>query len=197
MSEFRKIVERILDEGDKKIFNKNGPHYNSSKDEEGIFELLKKKYPNAVQNYTDDRFVSPITHRHFQLDFYDPDSDTGFNYNKHIRHGRRKFDKNDPNCLKDIKWLESKAKPDSLYEKILHTWRDVDPIKREVAKQSGLKYIEWFNIDEFLKWYNNPELTYEEYKTAPESMQYDSDEYFKQKERHRDVYGNDTDYLGA
>ena len=36
MSEFRKIVERILDEGDKKIFNKNGPHYNSSKDEEGV-----------------------------------------------------------------------------------------------------------------------------------------------------------------
>lgn len=42
MSEFRKLVENILREGDKKIFNKNGPHYNSSKDEEGVFKLLKK-----------------------------------------------------------------------------------------------------------------------------------------------------------
>lgn len=195
MLRFRKLVENILREGDKKIFNKNGPHYNSSKDEEALYDLLKKKWPNMIQNYTDDRFVSPVTHRHFQLDFYDPDSDTGFNYNKHIRHGRRKYNPDDPECQKDVDWL--KKQKGEFYEKILHTWTTVDPIKREVAKNAGLKYIEWFNLDEFLKWYKNPELTYEEYKFSPDSMQYNSDEYFKQKARHRDVYGNDSDYLGA
>lgn len=185
------FTEDVLDEGDKKIFDKNSG-YNSSYDEEFIEEKLKEKYPNLIMSYTDDRFINPETNRHFQLDFYDPDSDTGFNYNKHIKHGRRKFNKNDPNCIMDVKWLESMAEPDNFYEKILHTWRDLDPLKRSVAKEAGLNYIEWFNIDEFLKWYKNPELTYEEYKMAPKSMQYDSDEYFIQKARHRDIYGNDS-----
>ena len=70
-------------------------------------------------------------------------------------------------------------------------------MKRELAKQAGFKYIEIFNMDEFIKWYNNPELSYEEYKTAPESMQYDSEEYFKQKARARDIFGNDSDPYGA
>lgn len=195
MTYFRNLVESILnahlEEGDKKVFDKNSG-YNSSYDEEFIEEKLKEKYPNLIMSYTDDRFVNPETNRHFQLDFYDPDSDTGFNYNKHIKHGRRKFDENDPACIDDVKWLESLAKPGNFYEKILHTWKDLDPLKRLIAKEAGLKYIEWFNIDEFLKWYENPELTYEEYKTAPESMQYDSDEYFIQKDRGRDVYGNDS-----
>lgn len=193
MTLFRSLVENILtdhlEEGDKKVFDKDSG-YNSSYDEEYIVEKLKERYPNIKLSYTDDRFVNPETNRHFQLDFYDPDSDTGFNYNKHIKHGRRKFNSEDPNCIKDVKWLESKD--GEFYAKILHTWRDLDPLKREVAKENGLKFIEWFNLDEFAKWYNNPELSYEEYKFAPDSMQYDSDEYFAQKDRGRDVYGNDS-----
>lgn len=146
-------------------------------------------------SYTDDRFVNPNTHRHFQLDFYDPDSDTGFNYNKHGKHGRRMYNPNDPNCQKDVKWLQSKSEPGNFYEKILHTWKDLDPLKRQVAKQNGLKFIEWFNMDEFDKWFANPSLTYPEYKTAPESMQYDREEYFAQKARGRDIYGLDSEDL--
>ena len=55
-----------------------------------------------------------------------------------------------------------------------------------------MKYVDIYNMDEFNNWYNNPELTYEEYRVSPESMQYDSDEYFNQKARHRDIYGNDS-----
>lgn len=183
------ITEAILKEGDKKIFDKDSG-YNISEDELYILDKLKKKYPNIQMSYTDDRFVSPTTNRHWQLDFYDPDSDTGFNYNKHIRHSRRKYDPTNPVHQQDVKWLQNQD--GDFYKKILHTWTELDPLKREVAKQVGLNYIEWFNLDEFEKWYANPELTYEEYKTAPESMQYDSDEYFKQKARGRDVYGNDS-----
>lgn len=198
MSEFRKLVEQILadnnislDEGDKKVFDKDSG-YNVSEDELVIFDKLKTIYPHIKMSYTDDRFVNPETHRHFQLDFYDPDSDTGFNYNKHAKHGRRKFDKDDPNCIRDVNWLRSKSKPGNFYEKMLYTWKDLDPLKRKIANKNGLKFIEWFNMDEFIKWFNNPKLTYEEYKNAPESMQYDSDEYFKQKARGRDIYGLDS-----
>lgn len=188
---YKLLGEGSLEEGDKKIFDKE-TGYNVSADELFIFDRLKEKYPNIKMSYTDDRFVNPDTHRHFQLDFYDPDSDTGFNYNKHCKHGRRMYNPDDPNCQKDIKWLQSKSEPGNFYEKILHTWRDLDPLKREIAKQNGLNFIEWFNIDEFNKWYENPNLTYEEYKYAPDSIQYDSDEYFAQKARHRDIYGNDS-----
>ena len=195
MGKFRSIVESILKspinikEGDKKIFDKDSG-YNVSEDELYIYDKLKEKYPNLKASITDDRFVNPETHRHFQIDFYDPDSDTAFNLNKHIKHGRRKYNPDDPNCLADVKWLENQ--PGEFYAKILHTWKDLDPLKREVAKQNGLKFIEWFNLDEFNKWYENPKLTYEEYKYAPESMQYDSDEYFRQKDRGRDIYGLDS-----
>lgn len=206
MSKFRDLVENLNDikqwlsqssniqEGDKKVFDKDSG-YNSSKDEQYIFEKLKEKYPNIVISYTDDRFVNPETHRHFQLDFYDPDSDTGFNYNKTWTHCRRKFNPNDPSCQEDVKWLESQ--PGDYYERALKQWTITDPIKREVAKANGLKFIEWFNLDEFNTWYENPELTYEEYKYAPDSMQYDSEEYFKQKARGRDIYGNDSDPYAA
>ncbi len=183
------IDENTLAEGDKKIFDKNSG-YNVSEDELYIFDKLKEKYPNIQMSVTDDRMISPDTHRHWELDFYDPDSDTGFNYNKHIRHGRRKYNSEDPNCQADVKWLQRQE--GDFYKKILHTWRDLDPLKREVAKANGLKYIEWFNLDEFNKWLENPELSYEEYKYAPDSLQYDSEEYFDQKARGRDVYGNDS-----
>lgn len=183
--------ESVLDEGDEKIFDKK-TGYNSSSDELYIFDLLKKKYPNIIMSYTDDRFVSPETHRHWQIDFYDPDSDTAFNYNKNWRHGRRKYNPDDPGCQKDLLWLKSKAKPGNYYEKVLHTWTELEPLKRKVAKEAGLKLIEWFNLIEFEKWYENPQLTYEEYKTAPESMQYDSDEYFANKELGYNIYGNDS-----
>ena len=191
--EYNALIAESEDYESKKVFDKDSG-YNISKDEEFIYEKLKEKYPNIQKSVTDDRFVNPETHRHFQIDFYDPDSDTAFNLNKHIKHGRRKYDPDDPNCQEDIRWLENQ--PGEFYAKILHTWKDLDPLKRRVAAENGLKFIEWFNLDEFNKWYDNPLLSYEEYRYAPDSMQYDSEEYFNQKARGRDVYGNDSDYLG-
>lgn len=184
------LISEQLDEGEQKVFDKDSG-YNVSEDELVIFDKLKEKYPNIKMSVTDDRFINPETHRHFQIDFYDPDTDTAFNLNKHIKHGRRKYDAADPNCQADVKWLQNKD--GEFYAKILHTWRDLDPLKREVAKQNGLKFIEWFNMDEFNRWYENPSLTYKEYKYAPDSMQYDRDEYFAQKARGRDIYGLDSE----
>ena len=47
-------------------------------------------------------------------------------------------------------------------------------------------------MDEFVDWYLDPQLHYEEY-THPVKLQYDSDEYFRQKANKRDIYGVDSD----
>lgn len=193
----KQLVESCaITEGDKKVFDKDSG-YNSSIDEQYIFEKLKEKWPDVIMSYTDDRFVNPETHRHFQSDYYIPSQDWFLNYNKIFTHGRRRFNPNDPNCQDDVKWLESKSKPGNYYERALKQWTITDPIKREIAKNNGLRLIEWFNLDEFNNWYNDPSLEYEEYKYAPNSIQYDSEEYFKQKARGRDIYGNDSDPYGA
>ena len=206
MSKFRELIENLNDikqwlsqsssikEGDKKVFDKDSG-YNSSKDEQYIFDKLKEKYPDVIISYTDDRFINPETKRHFQSDYYIPSKDLFMNYNKAWTHGRRKFNPDDPNCQEDVKWLESQ--PGDYYKRALKQWTITDPIKREVAKANGFKLIEWFNLDEFNRWFENPELSYEEYKYAPDSMQYDSEEYFNQKARGRDIYGNDSDPYAA
>lgn len=212
MSEFRVLVEDLRDiyqwlnqdhkenieieEGDKKVFDKDSG-YNSSKDEEYIYKKLKEKWPDVKISYIDDRFVNPETHRHFQCDFYIPSKDWFINYDKIFTHGRRKYNPNDPKCQEDVKWLESMSKPGNYYERALKQWTVTDPIKRQVAEENGIRLIELFNLDEFNTWFANPELTYEEYKQSPDSMQYDSEEYFKQKARGRDIYGNDSDPYGA
>lgn len=193
MSKFRRLVENILDEGDKKIFDKDSG-YNVSEDENVYCDLIKKKWPDTEKSVTFDDFRNPENHRPWQVDVFVPSENMMVQIQKNWKHGRRPYNPDDPTCQADVDWLKSKK--GEYYDKVLYTWTELDPLKRKIAKDLGYKYVEIFNLDEFLRWYKNPELTYEEYK-YPTSLQYDSEEYFKQKARHRDIYGNDSDYLGA
>lgn len=189
------ITEAILREGDKKIFDKDSG-YNISKDELYIFDKLKKLYPDIQMSYTDDRFVNPETNRHMQLDFYDRSSDTGFNYNKTWTHFSEPYDPENPEHQKDLRWLKSKAEPGNYYERTIRQWTVTDPIKREVAKKNGIRFLEFFNLREFNNWLKDPTQTYEMYKD-PNPRRYDSEDYFYQKDiLHLDPRGNDSDYLG-
>lgn len=199
---FRKIVENILEEAEKKkkdkeykskkIFDKDSG-YNVSLDEEYYYDLIKKKWPDAERSQTFDDFRNPENHRPWQVDIYVPSEKMMIMIQKNWKHGRRPYNPNDPACQSDVKWLESKD--GEYYKKVLYTWTQLDPLKRKIAKRLGYRYVEIFNLDEFEKWYDNPNLTYQEYK-HPERLQYDSDEYFRQKNRGRDVYGNDSDPYG-
>jgi len=196
MSKFQKLVRKILiengyslDEGDQKIFDKDSG-YNVSEDENYYWEMIKKKWPDALKSQTFEDFRNPENHRPWQVDIFVPSENMMIQINKHIKHGKRPYNPKDPNCQIDVDWLKSKK--GDFYNKILYTWTELDPLKRQIAKDLGYKYIEIFNMDEFNKWYENPELTYEEYKSAPESMQYDREVYFADKERGRDDFGNDS-----
>ena len=177
-----------LEEGDKKIFDKD-TGYNISEDENFYYELIKKKWPDVERSKTFEDFRNPKNHRPWQVDFYVPSENMMIQINKNWRHGRRPYNPEDPDCQSDVEWL--KAHDGDYYKKVLYTWTELEPLKRKIAKELGYKYVEIFNMDEFIDWYKNPELTYEEYK-HPVKLQYDSDEYFAQKARGRDIYGCDS-----
>ena len=40
------------------------------------------------------------------------------------------------------------------YKRAIKTWTIKDPLKRETAKKNNLNWIEFFNIKQFMKWYN-------------------------------------------
>lgn len=178
-------------EGDKKVFDKDSG-YNVSEDENYYFDLIKKKWPDAERSKTFDEFRNPENNRPWQVDIFIPSENKMIQIQKNWKHGRRPYNEDDPLCQSDVKWL--KSKDGAYYDKVLYTWTVLDPLKRQVAKDLGFDYIEIFNMDEFLKWYENPNLSYEEYK-YPTTLEYDSDEYFLQKDRGRDIYGLDSDYL--
>lgn len=194
MSKFRELVAKILAENgysldEEKIYDKDSG-YNVSEDEEYYWDMIKKKWPDAQKSQTLDFFRNPDNHRPWQIDILLPDEKTMIFIQKHIKHGRRPYNPEDPNCQADVDWLKSQK--GKFYDKILYTWTELDPLKRQIAKDNGYRVIEIFNIDEFNKWYENPELTYDEYKCAPESMQYDREQYFADKEKGRDDFGNDV-----
>ncbi len=196
MYNWQEIVNHILkengydlEEGDKKIFDKDSG-YNVSEDENYYYDMIKKKWPDAEKSKTFDDFRNPDNHRPWQVDIFVPSENMMIQIQKHVKHGRRPYNPEDPVCQSDVEWLKSQK--GDFYKKILYTWTELDPLKRKIAKDLGYKYVELFNLDEFLKWYENPDLTYDEYKFPPKSLQYDRDEYFKQKARHRDIYGNDS-----
>lgn len=196
MSQFETLVKNILEsygfdleEGEGKVFDKDSG-YNSSPDEEYYWKKIKEKWPDAKKSQTLDDFRNLENHRPWQIDMLLPNEKTMIMIQKHIKHGRRPYNPKDPNCQADVDWLKSKK--GDFYDKVLYTWTELDPLKRKVAKDLGYRYVEIFNMDEFNDWYANPELTYEEYKHPPKSMQYDRNEYFAQKARGMDIYGNDS-----
>lgn len=182
------LLSEQLDEGEQKVFDKDSG-YNSSDDEEYYWDLIKEKWPDAEKSITLDDFRNPENHRPWQCDYYVPSEKMIIQINKNWKHGRRPYNPEDPSCQEDVEWLKSEK--GEYYDKVLYTWTELEPLKRLIAKELGYKYVEIFNMDEFNTWYQNPSLTYEEYK-HPTTLKYDRDEYFAQKANGRDIYGNDS-----
>ena len=187
MNRFRYIIEQTLSEGEKKIFDKDSG-YNISKDEEYYYDLIKEKWPDAEKSITLDAFRNPDNNRPWQIDIFVPSKKMMIFISKNWKHGRRPYNPEDPDCQADVKWL--KQQKGEFYDKVLYTWTELDPLKRKIAKELGYRLVEIFNKEEFEQWYNNPNLTYEQYK-HPIRLKYDSDEYFDQKSRGLDTNGND------
>ena len=124
---------------------KKNNSFNSSKPEEEIYNLLLQKYPDTVRQHRSDLYP-------FNCDFYIPSLDLYIEYQGTWTHGNHPFNKDNEEDLKILeKWKNKNTK---FYNNAIKVWTIKDPLKRKIAKENNLNCIEFFNMKEFLEWYN-------------------------------------------
>lgn len=118
----------------------------SSKEEEQVYSLLKKKYKVVKRNYFCKRYPFPC-------DFYIPEIDLFIEGQFGPHHGFHPFNPNsreDQNTLQH--WIKrkdelSKKGKGQTYKNWIRHWTERDPLKREYARKNNLNYIELWNVE--------------------------------------------------
>ena len=113
-----------------------------SKTERIILDFLQEKYPDVIYQYSDERYP-------FKCDFYIPSLDLFIEYNGYWTHGKHPFN---PNSKTDLDILEKWENKDNKQYKIaIKVWTETDPLKRNIAKEYNLNFIElWYNDYKYL-----------------------------------------------
>ena len=122
--------------------------FNSSKPEEEIYKLLVEKFGknNIERQYRSDLYP-------FNCDFYISKENIYIEYQGFWYHYKKPYNSKDKECIDLIElW---KSKDTKFYNKAIEVYTIRDPLKRKVAKENNLNWIEFFNMKEFLEWYNN------------------------------------------
>ena len=120
--------------------------------EETVAELFDKKNIEYKRQYKSE--VYP-----FLCDFYLPMYDLYIELQGHWSHGRDgkkvygPYDPNNKDHRKLVEKWESRINIWESYVSSINVWTVRDPLKRETAKKNNLNWMEFFTIDEFMKWY--------------------------------------------
>lgn len=175
----------LYDEKKSKVVSDPETGVSTSKDEDYIYDKLVDKYGEVKRQYKDEERYPWV------VDFYIPSEDMFVEYLKHWSHGRRVYDPNDPECQKDVEWLKDKAKDNEFYQRTLTQWTEKDPEKMQTARDNGLNLVVLYNLREFDKWFENPDMQYRQYRDA-DPLQYDSKIYFDKKAQGYDTNGLDA-----
>jgi len=117
--------------------------FHTSKPEEECYHMLHFIHPHIIRQYRSEKYP-------FACDFYDPDSDTYFEFNGSWTHGGHWFDpdnKDDQEKLK--KWRDKGTK---YYGIAIKTWTERDVKKRQYAANNGLNYVVFWTLDDVMKY---------------------------------------------
>ena len=114
---------------------KRNGSYGKSKEEDRLYKKIKSKYPDVIRQYSDYRYP-------FLCDFYIPSLDLFIEYQGHIRHGKEPFNPENPEHIKRMNFLISKANTSKYYKDMLKCWTILDPEKRRIAKENNLRLKE-------------------------------------------------------
>lgn len=125
---------------------KNGT-FNSSKPEQKIKELLEERFPDTKCQYESELYP-------FSCDFYIPCLDLYIEYQGIWTHGKHPFDLESEKDLEKLKIWKERAIYSKFYRNAIEVWTISDPLKRETACKNKLNWIEFFTLDEFMKWYD-------------------------------------------
>ena len=115
--------------------------FNSSKEEERVYKILLKSYPNYTifKQYEDERYRNKNNGNKFVCDFYIKELDLFIELNSHYTHGKHPFDENNK---EDVELLNKyKAKTEPSYKVIVEVWAGRDVLKRKVAEENNLNYL--------------------------------------------------------
>ena len=149
-----------------------------SDEEDYIYDKLKEMYgAKNIKRQWKDKEKYP-----WFADFYIEKENLIIEYESHWTHGRKEWDPKNPKHQDELKWLKSKN--NEFYDRTIDTWTRLDPEKKATAEKNGFKFLRFYNIDEFDKWFNNPTLSYEDYK-EPIALQYSdikTNKYYHDKE---------------
>lgn len=130
------------------IKRKENGSFSSSAFEEKVFELLKSRFPNTSRQYSSKEYP-------FNCDFYIPEKDLYIELQGMWTHGFHPFDENSEQDLKRKKLLEVKSENNKFYKTALKVWTISDPLKRKIAKDRNLNWLEFFTLKDFEKWFSN------------------------------------------
>lgn len=128
------------------IKRKENGSFSSSMLEEKVFELLKSRFPNTLRQYSSKEYP-------FNCDFYIPERDLYIELQGMWTHGFHPFDENSEQDLKRKNLLEVKSKNNKFYKTALKVWTISDPLKRKIAKDRKLNWLEFFTLKDFENWF--------------------------------------------
>ena len=135
----------------------NGTYSKKSKPEFRCFNILKSKFPDAI----DDR--KPDERYPWKVDMYVPSLDLFIEYQGHWTHGDPQYYCNeayDSENSKHVSLVEKwKLKNTLYYQNAIKTWTIWDPRKREHVLNNSLFWLEFFTEIEFNTWIKTLDLS--------------------------------------
>lgn len=140
--EWNKIIEKQFET------KKQNNSFSTSKPEEEIYNKLLLKFSNVIRQHKTEEYP-------FHSDFYIPELDLYIEYQGQWTHGKQPFDENNKLLLHKLNEWKEKSLNSKFYENAIKVWTIGDPLKRKTAKENNLNWIEFFNMDEFNKWFES------------------------------------------
>ena len=144
--DFKNSLESQKDIINQKRYNtkKKNKTFGKSNVEKAILNTLKTKYPKTLFQYKSELYPFPC-------DFYIPEIDTYIEYNGWWGHGKEPY----IGSIEQLNIVETwSLKNTQQYKRAIETWTIRDALKRTTAKQNNLNYLEFFNLKEFMNWFN-------------------------------------------
>lgn len=124
-----------------------------SRFEQKIFDYLKEIFDESdiISQYKDERYKNQRTNYKCNCDFYIKSLDLFIEVQGTKEHNNHPFNPNDQNDLNELALLKQKEqeklkeKNYTRYSSIIEGWTVIDPMKRQVAQENHLKYLELFD----------------------------------------------------
>lgn len=119
-----------------------------SKEEDKVYEFLKTIFNDIRRQYKSDEYP-------FACDFYIVDKNLYIECNFHWTHGKHDFDKNNPDDLKKLNLWKKRSLEKDYYISAIDVWVSRDVMKRKIAQEHNLNYLEFFSFSELKSYFNN------------------------------------------